>query len=100
MATHNVSAHVAELRLDCLEALCSQLASGIYTAKSVLRSNAEDADTAHLVADALDRLGWLADRAAGVASSRSKPPVAGAIENWVLGEHVAGLLKQLEPHQI
>lgn len=96
MATNTVPTQTAELRLECLEALCSQIASGILTAKTVLRNNAEDADAANIVADALDRLGWMADRAAKVAMAERNVPVAGEIENWVFANHVAAMLGQLD----
>jgi hypothetical protein len=96
MATNTVTTQADGLRLECLEALCSQLATGILTAKTVLRDNAEDANVAHVVADALDRLGWMADRAARVAMAERNVPIAGDIENWIFGDHVVGMLNQLD----
>jgi hypothetical protein len=80
-------------RLACLERLCTNLAGGINTARNALREGAEDTNIAFLVADALDRLGWMADQAAVVAGSEI-PPVVGDADSWIL----CGAIQQLKEH--
>lgn len=88
-------AQEATLRFECLQAMCSQIATGTNNARTVLRDNAEDANVSYLVANALDRLGWMADRAAVVAGS-DVPMVAGDAEGWILGEDVQDALRKIE----
>ena len=87
-ASATLSALQPEARLACLQQLATRLASGINNACTVLRDNAEDPTAAHLVCDALERLGWMADQAAVVAGS-ALPPVCGDADQWLL----AGLLR-------
>ncbi len=86
-ASATVSALQPGARLACLQQIATRLASGINNALTVLRDNAEYPDAAHLVCDALERLGWMADQAAMVAGS-TLPPVCGDADQWLL----AGLL--------
>jgi len=97
-ASATVAALQPEARLACLQQLATRLASGINNARNVLRSNAEDPDVAHLVSDALDRLGWIADQAAVMAGA-SGPPVAGDADQWMLEGLLRGATVQSEDAQ-
>ena|SRR6218665_585024 len=95
MATKTLTSAAASARLECLVALCNDLAHGISSAQSVLRSNAEDADVAHLVADALARLGVIADRAMAIASSNGANTIKG-LDEWIFDETLVELLQTME----
>jgi len=95
MATQTVSAAQAALRLECLQRLCSQIATSINCARRVLRSNSDDAEAAYLVADALDRLGWMADRATAVAGSGGVL-VGGDADGWVLDSATQEMLGKVK----
>ncbi len=82
MATQTVSN--PELRLATLAKLCSEIASSIESARSVLRDDAENARTAHLVADALDRVGWLAERATRLTGAKACP--VNTLDGWLLND--------------
>jgi len=94
MATETLTVRDPQLRLQCLEAICSDIATGINSARNVLRDNAEDATAAYLIADALDRLGSMADRATVVAGARI-PSVVGDAEAWIFGPNVQTMLGNL-----
>jgi len=79
-------------RLQILQTICNTLASGIFNALEALRNNAEDADMSHLVSDALERLGWMADQASVIAGME-RPRVGGDAFGWMLGR---GLRSELE----
>lgn len=81
--------------LSVLASLCTEIASGLNNALSVLRYNAEDPNAAHLACDAMERLGWLADRAAGLAGGVI--PVAG--DGWLLQGH-EDRIKELEAAEL
>ncbi|HEX7687917.1 MAG TPA: hypothetical protein VF453_09430 [Burkholderiaceae bacterium] len=84
-----VSAGDAQARLAAAQQIFGRLANGILTATSVLRDNSEDANAAHLAADALERLGWMADQGS-VLAGEPRPPVNGEADEWMLG----GLMRQ------
>jgi len=79
-------------RLQILQTVCNTIASGIFNAHEALRNNAEDADMSHLVSDALERLGWMADQASVIAGMES-PRVGGDAFGWMFG---TGLRSDLE----
>lgn len=84
----------AEQRVAALQDICNQIAHGIHSARTVLRNNAEDPEVANLVADSLDRLGWMADKATQIAEPRTVL-VAGDIQNWVFSESVQELIQEI-----
>jgi hypothetical protein len=88
MATHTLVQATDAKRLEVLKALCSKLAMSAASARDVLRGNPECPDTAEVIADALERIGWIADRAAAVAGETI--PVAGDGDGWFLG----GMLRE------
>lgn len=71
-------------RLELLGRMCSNMAMTIANAREVLRDNAESADTAYLVADVLDRVGWIADQATVVAGTEKYPMTCGDADGWML----------------
>jgi hypothetical protein len=79
----------AAARFLKLATLCQRIAGDINVARVVLRDGAENADTAYLVADVLDRIGWMADQASVVAGAKY-PVVCGDADGWMLD----GLLAQ------
>lgn len=70
-------------RLEALRLLCSEMASGISSIRTILRGNAEDASAAYLAADALDRIGWMADQAT-VLAGEDAPLHGGDAFGWLL----------------
>lgn len=59
------------------------------TARVVLHEHADDGNVGHLVANALDRIGWMADQASVVAGA-SLPSAGGDADGWLLN----GLLRE------
>lgn len=94
MATNTVSLSHPEDRLECLKDICGRLAQGLANALDTLRNNAEDPAVVHLVADALERLGWMADCATVVAGD-SRPMVRGDAAGWMMGHVYDDLQRKL-----
>jgi hypothetical protein len=92
MATETVSAN---LRLQALERLCGDISSAIHRARHVLRENAEDPEAAYLVADALDRVGWMADKAVKLTGFATEATVSGA-EEWMFGPVLNERIREME----
>lgn len=95
MATETLTVDEQALRLQALSRICCDIATAINGARGVLRSNAEDPAVSHLVADALDRAGWMADRATVLAGEKS-PQIVGAAEDWLLDSALNKLLSKIE----
>ena len=70
-------------RLACVRSICNELAIGINNARLALRSDGDNANTAHLVADALERLGWMSERASVLAGC-DLPRHVGDADDWML----------------
>lgn len=82
-------------RLHCLQAMCTSIAEDILTARNALQGNAEDSDVAYLVADALGRVGWMAEQASVVAGS-TRCGIGGDAAGWMLKDHVHEMLLALK----
>lgn len=96
MATNTVPTPDAQaLQLQCLQALCMQIAQSVYTARMALDNHAHVPDVAHLVGESLERVGWMVERAARVAGYEGAP-IAGDADGWMLRDDVRALLVDLQ----
>lgn len=85
----------AQQRLRVLQLMCEGMASDILNTHTALCNAPDDEALALLVADALERLGWLADQAAVVAGC-PRPPIGGGARFWMLGPAVRDELAKIE----
>lgn len=70
-------------RLEALGTVLAEIASGIRCAQEALIESEQSAGTAYLVAQALGRLGWMADQGCVLAGT-AFPPVVGDAYAWLL----------------
>jgi hypothetical protein len=94
MASNNVTPPSAEARLRCLQEVCAKIAVSINTARRTLRDHAEDADAVFMVADALDGVGWLAERGRVVAGA-ARMDICGNADGWIFGECMDEMVARL-----
>lgn len=90
-------------RLEALRDLNLEVATGLNAAIEILRefgANGGNSNTLFMVADSLARIGWLADRAAGIADGSDgradNLPILGSADAWLLGSLTAETVSKVK----
>ena len=91
----NTPQELAELRLQVVGEICHTVTTAILNARTALASGSDNCDTAWLVLDALDRIGYMAERAGKIANPKAWTAIAGGADGWML-QNVEQSIKRIE----